>query len=343
MIAEAKRGAPLPATEDVRQRLGLGHDADDPGVTVSEHLTAWLAGKQRARRASTVRMYESHNRIYISPKIGDLPLEKLNTRHIEQVLAGVPGSAATRHRVLATLRAALNAAIRQRLILWNPAAGIELEPENPPEAKRWTPAEAARFIDFTAGDPLGLAYRIMILRGVRRTEFAGFRWAGVDLDRGVMTVARPIVQLGGKLHKEARAKTRAGDRLVFLDGETAGLLREHRKAQLAARMRSGPGYQDNDLVFAREDGTPWNPDHISKRFKRLAAQAGLPVVKLHDGGRHTGVSLMHDAEIRDDIAMREAEHADRAVHQRYNHILTEAHLAAAEQVAELARKAGNGS
>ena len=92
-------------------------------------------------------MYESHNRIYISPKIGDLPLEKLNTRHIEQVLAGVPGSAATRHRVLATLRAALNAAIRQRLILWNPAAGIELEPENPPEAKRWTPAEAARFID----------------------------------------------------------------------------------------------------------------------------------------------------------------------------------------------------
>jgi hypothetical protein len=59
------------------------------------------------------------------------------------VLAAVPGSPATRHRVLATLRAALSAAVRQRQITYNPCAGIELEPENPPEAKRWTPAQAA--------------------------------------------------------------------------------------------------------------------------------------------------------------------------------------------------------
>jgi hypothetical protein len=39
----------------------------------------------------------------------------------------------------------------------------------------------------------------LVLRGCRRAELAGFRWAGADLDRGVLTVARPIVQLGGKL------------------------------------------------------------------------------------------------------------------------------------------------
>ena len=41
----------------------------------------------------------------------------------------------------ATLRAALNAAVKQRQISWNPCAGIELEPENPAEAQRWTPAD----------------------------------------------------------------------------------------------------------------------------------------------------------------------------------------------------------
>lgn len=51
----------------------------------------------------------------------------------------------------------------------------------------------------------------------------------------------------------------------------------------------------------------------------------------------------NDAEVRDDISMREAGHADRGVHARYNHILIEAHLAAAEQVAALVRKAGGGS
>jgi hypothetical protein len=30
----------------------------------------------------------------------------------------------------------------------------------------------------------------------------------------VLTVARPILQLGGKLHEEATAKSRAGDRQV---------------------------------------------------------------------------------------------------------------------------------
>jgi hypothetical protein len=54
------------------------------------------------------------------------------------VLAAVPGSAGTRHRVLATLRVALNAAVKQRQITWNPCTGIELEPENPAEGGRWT-------------------------------------------------------------------------------------------------------------------------------------------------------------------------------------------------------------
>lgn len=74
----------------------------------------WLAGKQRSKRASTVRTYESHIRVHIKPAIGDVPLERVNTAHVEAVLARVPGSSGTRHRVLATLRAALNAAVKSR-------------------------------------------------------------------------------------------------------------------------------------------------------------------------------------------------------------------------------------
>ena len=47
----------------------------------------------------------------------------------------------------------------------------------------------------------------------------------------------------------------------------------------------------------QDDGQPWHPDHVSKRFKKLAAQAGVPVVTLHEGGRHTGNSLMQDAGV----------------------------------------------
>jgi integrase len=274
--------------------------------------------------------------------IGDVPLERLNTAHAEAVLAAVPGSAATRHRVLATLSVALNAAVKRRLIMWNPCIGIDLETWNPAEAKRWTAAEAARFIEHVADDPLGLAYRIMILSGCRRAELCGLRWAGADLDRGVLTVARTIVQLGGKIHEEPTAKSHAGDRLIFLDAETAGLVREHRKAQLAARLRAGEAWQDNDLIFAQPDGRPWMPDHLSKRFKRLAARAGVPVIKLHEG-RHTANSLMRDAGVDQELRMRAVGHAAKEINDRYTHTLTEAHRAAAEQTAALVRQAGGGS
>jgi integrase len=91
---------------------------------------------------------------------------------------------------------------------------------------------------------------------------------------------------------------------------------------------------------ANRDGRPWMPDHVSKKFKRLAVQAGVPAIKLHEGGRHTGNSLMYDAEVRQDIVMRQVGHASKEISQRYNHPMIEAHLAAAGQVSALVRRAG---
>lgn len=89
----------------------------------------------------------------------------------------------------------------------------------------------------------------MVLHGCRRAELVGFRWSFADLDRAVLTVKRPILQLEGKLHEEPTAKSRAGDRLVFLDAETAQLLREHHRAQPRARMKAGPGARSRELVM----------------------------------------------------------------------------------------------
>ncbi len=125
---------------------------------------------------------------------------------------------------------------------------------------------------------------------------------------------------------------------------TATLLREHRKAQRKAKMAAPPGaWQDNDLVFRQPDGRPWLPDHVSKRFKRLATEAGVPVVKLNEGGRHTGNSLMYDAEIRPDLVMRRVGHASQEMSQRYNHPERQAHLAASARMTALVSGAGNGS
>jgi len=65
-----------------------------------------------------------------------------------------------------------------------------------------------------------------------------------------------------------------------------------------------------------------------------------PVIKLHEGGRHTGNSLMRDAGVDQEVRMREVGHAGRDINDRYTHVLIEAHLVAAKQTAALVREAG---
>ena len=67
------------------------------------------------------------------------------------------------------------------------------------------------------------------------------------------------------------------------------------------------------------------------------------MVKLHEGGRHTGNSLMRDADVDQELRTRAIGHSDKSVNDRYRHPLIEAHLAAAEQTAALVRKPGGTS
>jgi len=105
----------------------------------------------------------------------------------------------------------------------------------------------------------------------------GFRWSFADLDRGVLTVKRTVLQLGGKLHEEATAKSKAGDRLVFLDHDTAELLREHRKVQIKAPMAAGPAWQDNDL-------RPSGPERVPAAGSQEADNRASPQLRWGGAG-----------------------------------------------------------
>ncbi len=58
----------------------------------------------------------------------------------------------------------------------------------------------------------------------------------------------------------------------------------------------------------REDGQPWHPDRITKRFEQALQAAGLPRIRLHDL-RHTHATLALQAGIHPKVVSERLGHA----------------------------------
>src|SRR5439155_26386675 len=159
-------------------------------------------------------------------------------------------SGATMHRIRATLRKALNDAIRShRLIEFNPAAHVELPSGKRPKAKVWTaaavaawkatgarpspvmvwtPAQAGAFLDYAEDHDIML-YPLFVLilhRGLRRGEAVGLPDSAVDLDDALVTISQQLATLGSTPIVK-NVKTESGNRVVSLDSRTLAALRAY--------------------------------------------------------------------------------------------------------------------
>ncbi|MGW2276388.1 tyrosine-type recombinase/integrase [Streptomyces sp. NPDC001770] len=261
----------------------------------------------------------------------------------------------TRQHVKATLRAALNDAIGQQIITFNPAAHVEIDAARKPKAlvwtdervakwrqtgekpspvMVWTPEHTGAFLDFVAEDRLYAMWHLIAFRGLRRGEACGQPWSETNLDRHSLTVSGQLVQDGWDI-EASEPKTDSGFRVVALDDDTVGVLKRHREQQQADREAWGPAWVDTGLVFTQEDGSWLHPGKVTDLFERLVAASGLPPIRLHDL-RHGAATLMLAAGIDVKIVSDTLGHSDtRITRDIYQSVLPHVGRSAAEATAKL--------
>jgi integrase len=354
--------------------------------TVSEYLTQWLAGKANLR-PNTRRSYQGHLDNYLVPVLGHLKLIELREIHIENLIQVLPlvgreeheeppeelrrildaraGSATVRpleaasiRRVHATLRSALNTAVRRRLLADNPARFVELPTARRPKAvvwtaerieawRRtgvrpavavWTPQQTGTFLDAAARDRFYPLFHLVAYRGLRRGEAVGLRWEDVDLAGSCLTVAQQIVQLGWET-QIGEPKTDSGARTVALDPGSVAVLRAWRKAQRGEEAAWGTAWQQTGLVFTRKDGAALHPAHVTDTFQEIAGRAGLPPIRLHDL-RHTAASLALQAGVDLKVVSELLGHSSLSITaDTYTSVLPAVAQAAAAAVADIVPRA----
>jgi integrase len=328
--------------------LATGHGVrvqEQRRLTVAAYLEAWLERKKDIGRfrPSTALHTNQHLRDYWIPLLGHYRLGDLTVDDVDRALASIRRQPTRKKRlspssvlrIHATLRSALNDAVRRRMIPYNPAALAELEPSRRPKVRPWEPEELGAFLDFTATHRLGVLFEVLAMTGLRRGEIVGLRWGDVDLERRVLWVRQAVVQVGYESVVGPPKTTSGEERRVDLDAATAGSLIAHRLRQDDERAAFGAAHEDHDLVFAREDGSCLKPEVVSKTFRKLVAGAGLRRVRLHDL-RHGQASIMLAAGVDMTVVSKRVGHSGiRITSDTYAHLLEGVGRQAAEAAAAL--------
>jgi integrase len=122
--------------------------------------------------------------------------------------------------------------------------------------------------------------------------------------------------------KEKRKK------MVPVPPELCPLLREHRGAQLVAKMLAGSEWADHGLVFAQWNGAPVDPRSDWQEWADILKAAGVPHHGVH-AGRHTAASIAIGSGEALDAVQALLGHSDSRVTQGYVHETSPAALSAA--------------
>jgi integrase len=182
-----------------------------------------------------------------------------------------------------------------------------------------TPEQSRSLLDAAQLDRLEALYVLALSTGMRQGELLALKWADVDLDGAAIQVKATLQRTReGFVFQEP--KTARSRRQVALTRTAVKALRQHRASQLEERLRC-PYWQDPDLVFASEIGTPIEATNLIRRsFAPLLKRAGLPRIRFHDL-RHTAATLLLGQNVNVKVVSEMLGHSQIAVTlDLYSHV-----------------------
>ena len=260
-------------------------------ITVGQWLYQWLRVYCLSlKKNSTCAGYEDEIKLHIVPYLGSIHLQDLKPQQVQLAVNALvqQGKApATVRKAHAILHAALGRAVIDQMIKHNPSEYTVLPKMERRDIRYLTQTEQKRFIQHLPDCSVGRALYFILGTGIRAGELSGLRWSDVQDDR--FTV-RQTVRRNRDFSEDAPTRTHlefgtpksnAGHRTIPLTTKMQELIQEHRRLQAATRLATGGEWNDNDLVFCTEIGTPYELRNLNRVLHRTLKEAGLHTMGAH--------------------------------------------------------------
>ncbi|MDA0658602.1 MAG: tyrosine-type recombinase/integrase [Planctomycetota bacterium] len=323
----------------LRQQAGKKLDFKRGTDSLAVYLQHWLENVVKLNRAArTHEEYEMAVRLYIVPYIGHRKLAKLSAQDLESWQASLVKKGHSDHcrmRAIRVLRAALNSAIRNQVIQFNPVSAIAKPKVVSREVQPLEVDQCERLFAEAETNRLGDIVTLAVMTGLRLGELLALEWNDINLAEGVLSVRRTLVETNSGLSLK-EPKSRAGRRVITLGRPAIEALRNRRRKAI----EEGMDPKAIPVVFPNTIGTHQTRSGLSNYtwyVMRDAAGIGKDV-RFHDL-RHSHASFMIAAGIHIKVIQERLGHSTfKLTADTYSHLLQSAQADAVERVDELFRK-----
>lgn len=263
---------------EVEHQLHTGQYVDVAAGRVTFRAYAEQWRKTQQVRPNTAARHERELRLHAYPILGDRPIASLRPSDLQAWVTALgarlsPDSVRVVH---GTVRAVFTAAMRDRIIGWDPCEGVRL-----PEHDRREILPLTRDQVEALADTIDPRYRALVVLGagcgLRQGELFGLRVEDVDFLRREIRVRQQVQVIKGRGPVVVAVKSRASRRTI--PAADAVL------AELAEHMRKHR-HPDSDLVFCSRSGKPLHRTHWNEHVWHAARSAAAARVRERaTGGR----------------------------------------------------------
>lgn len=265
-------------------------------MTVGEWLDDWWKIYCLPfKKISTCTGYESTITWHLKPYIGNKQLQSIRPEHVQSIINALvaEGKApSTVRKAYAILHMACEQAIVNEILVRNPAKRIILPKMEQEEIRFFTLDEQRRFINALPDNTSGRALYFILGTGLRLAELSGLRWS--DVQENQFSISQTIRRNRNFDENDPRRtslqtstpKTKAGRRTIPLTPKLKEILATQRRQQLQSRLKAGAKWNDLNLVFTTEIGTPYEGRNMTRTLHRILKEVGIERLGVH-ALRHT--------------------------------------------------------
>ncbi|WP_304206690.1 tyrosine-type recombinase/integrase [Peptostreptococcus russellii] len=319
--------------KDVREKLEAykqemllnTYNADYNNITFQDYFYKWLFGRKDQYKPTSFQRYESIYRIYLKDSpVGKMKLKDLKQQHLNKYYKFLMSNGVSNNRIIRInqiLKTGLNGAIKDDIIVKNPASLVQLPKYTKPKIKQvLTQKEQYLFCKFIEGHELEALYYTALCTGMRLGEILGLKWERVDITNKKITVSENVQSSyifdnqGNKKRMliTQSPKTDNVIRIIPIPDILVTKLKAAKISQLENKLLYLQSYIDNNLVFTDKMGKIINNKRPNKTLKSILKELNIEPIKFH-GLRKTYATRLFEKGVSPKTVQVLIGHADIAI------------------------------